>query len=86
MGIGAKNAGPDSIFLPGARFVFYPQSPNTLRVPADAEPLAIGEASMTHPSRILFGYTIPYVRQQWGHSSAKVTLDTYGRILEEGPR
>ncbi len=41
---------------------------------------------MTHPSRILFGYTIPYVRQQWGHSSAKVTLDTYGRILEEGPR
>jgi len=35
---------------------------------------------------LAFGYTILYVSQQLGHSSAKVTLDTYGHILEEGHR
>ncbi len=35
---------------------------------------------------LAFGYTVLYVSQQLGHSSAKVTLDTYGHILEEGHR
>ncbi len=35
---------------------------------------------------LAFGYTILYVSQQLGHSSAKITLDTYGHILEEGYR
>ncbi len=33
---------------------------------------------------LAFGYMIPYVSQQLGHSSAKITLETYGHILEEG--
>ena len=35
---------------------------------------------------LAFGYMIPCVSQQLGHSSAKITLDTYGHILEEGHR
>ncbi len=35
---------------------------------------------------LAFGYTVLYVSQQLGHSSAKLTLDTYGHILEEGHR
>jgi integrase len=33
---------------------------------------------------LAFGYMIPYVSQQLGHSSAKIVLETYGHILEEG--
>jgi integrase len=35
---------------------------------------------------LAFGYAILYVSQQLGHSSAKITLDTYGHIMEEGHR
>jgi len=35
---------------------------------------------------LAFGYTVLYVNQQLGHSSAKVTLDTYGHVVEEGHR
>lgn len=35
---------------------------------------------------LAFGETVLYVSRQLGHSSAKLTLDTYGHLLEEGHR
>jgi hypothetical protein len=35
---------------------------------------------------LAFGYTVLHVSQQLGHSSAKVTLDTYRHAMEEGHR
>lgn len=34
---------------------------------------------------LVFG-TVLYVSRQLGHSSAKLTLDTYGHVVEEGHR
>jgi len=33
---------------------------------------------------LAFGETVLYVSRQLGHSSAKLTLDTYGHLVEEG--
>ncbi len=33
---------------------------------------------------LAFGETVLYVSRQMGHSSAKLTLDTYGHLVEEG--
>jgi integrase len=35
---------------------------------------------------LAFGETVLYVSRQLGHSSAKLTLDTYGHLVEEGHR
>jgi integrase len=35
---------------------------------------------------LAFGETVLYASRQLGHSSAKLTLDTYGHLVEEGRR
>jgi len=80
---------PSNLFPPGYQFavpvlVLFP-----LGLPSDLGPYGLTFHDLRHAFASLllaFGFMIPYVSQQLGHSSAKITLDTYGHILEEGHR